>query len=326
MISVIIPVYNVENYLYKCVNSILCQTYKDIEIILIDDGSTDSSSSICDELKTMDNRIVVIHKNNGGLSSARNAGLKIAKGEYISFVDSDDLIHPQTFEIFFKTLIDTHSDIVFSDLFRFTEYESIINFNNFSNYEICEYTTIDSLVHLLHNTIPSIIPACAKLYKRELFNNIHFPENKLHEDEFVAHKLLSASRKTSYIKLPLYYYYRGNTNSICASKMDDKRFSDIIDAYNDRIDFIKKHHNELYEDSLVIILNKSAYLITKYKSYLSKNCYKTTLIKYKNYVNKAIALKLINPLTNFDIYFCAYPKLSLFLKIFNKVSSLCKKK
>lgn len=323
MISVIIPIYNVEDYIYKCVNSVLCQTYKDLEIILVDDGSTDSSSDICDALKIIDNRIIVVHKDNGGLSSARNTGLKIAKGDYISFVDSDDMIHPEAFEIYLNTLIDTNSDIVFSDLLRFTEFESINNLKNFNNYEIYEYTTKESLINLLNNTIPSIIPACAKLYKRKLFSNIFFPEKKLHEDEFVVHKLLSASKKTSYIKLPLYYYYRGNINSICASKMNDNRFTDIIDAYNDRIDFIQINHNDLYPDAFVILLNRIAFLVTKHKSELSKNCYKTTLTKYRYYVNKANTLKLIKPWLNYDIYFCAFPKISIFFRILKKLYELC---
>lgn len=111
MISVIIPIYNVEEYLEKCVNSVLNQTYSDLEIILVDDGSTDNSGKICDELKNKDNRIIVIHQENQGLSAARNAGIAKALGEYIAFVDSDDYIMEDMYETLYKNLEKTDADI-----------------------------------------------------------------------------------------------------------------------------------------------------------------------------------------------------------------------
>ena len=122
MISIIIPVYNVEKYLFRCVNSILSQTYSDIEIILVDDGSPDNSPELCDEIAQTDSRVVVIHKKNGGLSSARNAGLDIAKGDYVFFIDSDDWLSSNTvLENFYKTAVKNNSSFVFGLLNSATE-------------------------------------------------------------------------------------------------------------------------------------------------------------------------------------------------------------
>ena len=110
-ISIIVPVYNVESYLSNCIDSILNQTFKDFELILVNDGSTDKSLEICKHYKNMDDRIFIIDKKNGGLSSARNAGLDIIKGEYIGFVDSDDYIHPQMYELLYKQIIENEADI-----------------------------------------------------------------------------------------------------------------------------------------------------------------------------------------------------------------------
>ena len=125
LISVIVPVYNVEKYLNRCVDSIINQTYSNLEIILINDGSTDTSGKICDEYKKRDNRIHVIHQKNGGLSAARNAGIVIANGNYFIFVDSDDLIHPQCIEILYKVIKNDCSDIVIGNYEKFDDFNKI---------------------------------------------------------------------------------------------------------------------------------------------------------------------------------------------------------
>lgn len=122
LISIIVPVYNVEKYLNKCIDSIINQTYKNIEIILVDDGSTDNSGKICDEYLLRDSRIKVIHKNNGGLSSARNEGINISSGEYIGFVDSDDWVEPNMYEEMYKKILYSNADIV--DCGYWKEYEN----------------------------------------------------------------------------------------------------------------------------------------------------------------------------------------------------------
>ena len=326
MISVIVPVYNVENYLSKCISSILSQTYNDFEIILVDDGSTDSSGVICDKFSLDYDKIFVIHKNNGGLSSARNEGLIYSKGEYITFVDSDDILHPNALEIFIDTILNTDSDIVFSDLYRFYNYETL-NLSNFDhNYSIKTFNNYQAMNILINNTIKSIVPSCAKIYKRTIFNNIKFPLNRFHEDEFVIHKLLFSANKVTYINLPLYFYNRSNLNSICAKKIDDKRFTDKIEAYLDRINFIKNYYNEIYNNSLIIILNNCCFLMNQYKKDISSICYKNCLKRIKSYAYEAINLKLIKPWTNFDIFCLLYPSFILLFRILKKIYLLCKKK
>ena len=132
MISVIVPVYRVEKYLKRCVDSILQQTYENIEIILVDDGSPDQSGKICDDIARIDSRVRVIHKKNGGLSSARNAALEIINGDYVSFVDSDDLIHPQMFELLLNKMLENNSDVVCTGLRNFSSTNVV--FNNMSIY------------------------------------------------------------------------------------------------------------------------------------------------------------------------------------------------
>lgn len=121
MLSVIVPVYNVEKYLARCIDSILKQSYSDLEIILVDDGSTDNSGKICDQYREIDDRIVVIHKQNGGLSDARNVGMKKANGQYLAFVDSDDFIHPRMYEILMNLLLDYKADMVISNFAYYDE-------------------------------------------------------------------------------------------------------------------------------------------------------------------------------------------------------------
>ena len=127
MISVIVPVYNVEKYLRQCLDSVLAQTYRELEIILVDDGSTDGSGAICDEYATRDSRIKVVHQQNGGLSSARNAGLDLATGEYVAFVDSDDYIHETMLELLYQALVENNADTVICNFERVDEKGDVIS-------------------------------------------------------------------------------------------------------------------------------------------------------------------------------------------------------
>ena len=183
LISVIVPVYNVKNYLKKCVDSILSQTYSVLQVILVDDGSTDGSGELCDLLAKSDKRIQVVHKSNGGLSDARNAGIEIAEGKYFSFIDSDDYIEPDMVESLYKLAKSTDCQITISNMKRFfsdggieTFYEPV---NQISVYEADErFETLKQ---------PSV---CNKLFLAELFNDIQFPKGKFYEDTFVYHELL----------------------------------------------------------------------------------------------------------------------------------------
>lgn len=204
LISVIIPVYKVERYLRRCIESVINQTYTNLEIILVDDSSPDNCPTICDEYAAKDKRIKVIHKKNGGLSDARNAGLNICKGEFITFIDSDDWITHQYIEILLEIMIKENADIVIG--------ENEIAYNNKKlskqkkPFKTTNYTKEESLVALFKKNLISHTVSWGKLYKRNLFNDLRFPIRRFHEDEFTTYKLFYNSKKVSYTTETLYFY------------------------------------------------------------------------------------------------------------------------
>ena len=235
-ISVIVPVYNVERYLEKCIDSILKQTYTNLEVILIDDGSIDSSPKICDMYKKKDDRVRVIHKVNEGVSVARNMGLDIAQGDFIIFIDSDDYVHNQMIEILYKGIIENNSDISMceyknvleDEVIKEEKYdEKLLRFEN--------YTNIEALSNLKSDKMINYVVVWNKLYKRKLFDNLRYKEGKIHEDEFIIHKILYKCNRISYLHKQLYYYLKRN-NSIMASKGNDAML-DCLDAQEERIKF-----------------------------------------------------------------------------------------
>jgi len=200
LVSVIVPIYNTKKYLNRCVDSIMKQTYSKIEIILIDDGSTDGSEKICDDLKTKDERIFVIHKPNGGLSSARNAALEIIKGDFIVFIDSDDWIYPQMIEKMYSAVVNNCADLAICGMG--TEQNGKI-----TSYPIASPKFVLTNSELMRdymstNNVRTIV--CNKLYKRCLFNNIRFPIGKIHEDVFIVHQLLGQCNLAVYVPDCLY--------------------------------------------------------------------------------------------------------------------------
>ena len=240
MISVIVPVYNVEKHLEKCIKSILNQTYKDFEIILIDDGSTDKSSQICDEFAIKYNKIKVLHQQNRGQGSARNAGLEIAKGDYIAFIDSDDFIHPDYLRLLFQASTETDADISICNYLLF-ENDEIVSFENEEIKTITEFNNYNVfLPDIVFNYRQQVMLEVVwnKLYKRKLFNEIRFPEVKIHEDTGIYYKLLFSSKKIVFIENTLYFYYK-NQKGTMASGFSEKKFA-CINFYLEEIDFFKK--------------------------------------------------------------------------------------
>lgn len=236
-ISIIVPVYNVEEYLNKCIDSILNQSFKNFEIILVDDGSTDRSKIICDEYSKLDTRVTVIHKVNGGQSSARNIGLNIAKGNYIGFIDSDDYIHPNMYDILYENIIKYNADMAICNYEKvFDEKECF--YKNDNNKEIKLLTNIEALGYL-NGKYGSIyeIP-CNKIIKREVLGNLRFLENRIHEDNFIAHHLLYKSKTIVYDNCKLYYYVQ-RIGSTMNSKFTLNRLDDVL-AICDRIKFLRE--------------------------------------------------------------------------------------
>ncbi len=288
-ISVIIPVYNIENYIEDCVQSIINQSYKDLEIILVDDGSSDNSPLICDELAKKDNRIKVIHKKNGGLSSARNAGIEIAKGEYFGFVDGDDIVNYQMYEFMINIAINEYADIVQCEYLKFLNISEIVD--DIYDNKVTIFNNLQAIKNLYRPEINvSSIVTWSKIYKRDLFKDIRFPLGKLHEDEFTTYKLFYKANKIAYTNRKL-CYYRQTPNSIMNSNFNKNRL-DVLEALEERLDFINSNFNdsELKDLSLENYLNNCMNSYNLYKNSHPED--KETLKAIQNRVK--IKLNLIN--------------------------------
>lgn len=234
IISIIVPIYKVEKYLDRCINSILNQTFTDFELILVDDGSPDRCGDICDEYAKKDKRIKVIHKENGGLSDARNSGLDVATGKFVAFIDSDDFIHKDMYMILYNAIIDSKSDISQCKFkYFFKEDELNKNIINDGNYKI--YNNIDAIEEVIENKNLNV-NVWNKLYKKELFNDIRFPKGKIHEDEFVTYKVFYKASSISFVDKELYYYF-SNDLGIMKNININSRF-DWIEAIEERNKFL----------------------------------------------------------------------------------------
>ena len=237
LITIIVPVYNVEKYLRKCIDSILCQTYENLQIIFVDDGSTDGSATICDDYAAKDNRIEVIHKANGGLSSARNAGLDIARGDYISFVDSDDYVANDMIEIAYNAITDKNADLCIFGIKWIYEngnnYDKVLP-SPISNETLTKNKAFDKLCS---SNYFYYVTAVNKLYKKSIFSSLRFPVGRLHEDEFAVHYIFNACEKIVSVKKELYFYVQ-RENSIMHSQVSIKRLDGAY-AFLDRSKFFK---------------------------------------------------------------------------------------
>ena len=239
LITVIVPAYKVETYLPICVESIISQTYKNIEIILVDDGSPDQCGAICDEYALKDNRIRVLHKENGGLSSARNAGMKVMKGKFVTFIDSDDYVGPFYVEHLFDALKKANADLAVSWFAEVNEGDKIDTSGkeNLSGYE--KLNQKQSFQHLLYQDGIET-SAWGKLYKSDLIGGILYPEGKLYEDIPVTSQYILKSKSVALIRNVDYYYLQRKASiqyqSFNLKKMDgiyhiETMVADVIEKY-----------------------------------------------------------------------------------------------
>lgn len=238
MVSVVVPVYNVENYLERCVQSIRKQTYKNIEIILVDDGSPDMCGEMCDKLAECDNRIRVIHKINGGLSEARNTGIDFAKGEYVVFIDSDDWIDPDMIELLLH-LQKKHSADIVECSYR-NVYKNRVVEETKCSAEVIVGDSIFALEGMLDWKYFKPV-AWNKLYKREVLGNIRYPKGKLHEDEFTTYKYFYNAKKLVYVDVSKYNYDRTREDSITGREFRAANL-DACWAFRERVDFFDNHN------------------------------------------------------------------------------------
>lgn len=240
LISVIVPVYNVEKYLARCVDSIVNQTYKNLEIIFVDDGSTDLCPQMCDDYAEKDSRIKVVHKKNGGLSDARNAGMAVATGEYISFIDSDDYVSDDFFECLLDVMNKENSDIAECSVVKFYEDNHFDEFND----DLLEktYDAQDAMSALIAEN-PFHQHVWNKLYKTELVKDIPYAVGKLNEDEFWTYQVFGRANKVSKLNKTMYYYFQRNS-SIMGVGYNIRRL-DALEGKANRQKYIENNFPEL---------------------------------------------------------------------------------
>lgn len=279
LISVIIPVYNVEKYLDICVESVVNQTYKNLEIILVDDGSPDNCSMMCDIWAEKDNRINVIHKDNSGLSDARNAGYAVATGEYISFIDSDDYIE-QDFYRLLAIELDNGADIAECATKWCDEAGNTLAIRGFSENKILD--TVKATQTLLkENGIYQTV--WNKLYRKSCIQDIHFPFGKYHEDNFWTWQVFLQSKKISVITKPLYNYVQRNSG-IMGTGYSIKRL-DALEANYICYETLKNNDN--YKNIVFNkIINSCMFHMQSAMKFLNGSERKEAILTIKNYYNK----------------------------------------
>ena len=338
LISIVVPIYNVEKYLTRCIDSIIKQTYKNIEIILVDDGSPDNCGKICDEYAQKDNRIIVIHKENEGLSATRNAGIEIAKGKYIGFVDSDDYIKEDMYESLYNDMKKYDVDIsickyieVFIDDTNNNHKKSDVQ--NEENVKI--YNNIDILKKLLYNE--NITDhAWNKLYKTELFknNNIRYPKGYMFEDIGTTYLLFEKAKKISLSSKMGYYYIRRESSIL--GKVNEKLIYHLLQMIKNRYEYLVEEVPELkkklVENRVRTIKTIFGYICIAQKKDLLNNekikeeyeFYKKNFKKSKKYLMNIQK----NILEKFECYLLYYNKKSYwnYYKIKLKIKKIIKGK
>lgn len=272
MISVIIPIYNVSQYLSQCVDSVLTQSYQDLEIILVDDGSTDECPQMCDDYQKRDARVRVIHKKNGGLSDARNVGMKIASGEWTFFVDSDDWLDEEAIMNLYRFAIDKHCDVVQGNLYY--AYEDHLLYRRASEKEqkqtvLSRHEVMRELI--INDRVKNF--AWGKLYKTNIIKDLDFPVGKYFEDSFWQHLVIDRVERYGIIDEPL-CYYRQRGDSI--SGTPSNRLNDLLEGNKERMSFIRDQYPELLSlmkkkyDDLCNELNPPNDVGYKWRQFISK--------------------------------------------------------
>ncbi|WP_298770870.1 glycosyltransferase [uncultured Fibrobacter sp.] len=241
LVSIVIPVYKVENFLSNCIESVLRQTFKDFELILVDDGSPDNCGKICEDYAQNDSRIKVIHQSNGGLSAARNSGIDIAKGDYLTFIDSDDFVFPHYLETLVKMCRDNDADMSVCGLVRCSAKDSLSDvFEDVSKMDFKIFA--ENKMDFLFSTKQMYTTAWGKLYKRFIFDTLRYPVGKHHEDLFVTYKTIHLANKVVICDYPG-YVYRMNEKSIVNESYTPQKWH-TIEACLERGQFIELNYPE----------------------------------------------------------------------------------
>ena len=232
LISVIVPIYNTEKYLVECVESIRKQTYSNIEIILVDDGSTDASIEICDEFAEKDSRVIVFHKENEGVAVARNFGIQQSNGQYVVIVDSDDVAVDKMIEVLYTQIKENDADIAVGNYYIYDESDG--NFYYYITEVLSPQELIDRQAGAWKWNSTAFMLTTFKLYKKVLFDDVSFTHGRRFDDEASTHRLFLRSKKTVFVNDNL-YLYRRRSGSIMRSKFDLSWASDLVEVFSKKI-------------------------------------------------------------------------------------------
>jgi len=322
LISVIVPVYNVSEYLKQCIDSIINQSYFNLEIILIDDGSTDGSGDICEEYKNQDSRIVLIHQENGGLSAARNSGIDISKGNYITFIDSDDYIDTDYIEYLYKLLADNNADISLCQSRKV--YKGKNAGIDDSDWDVFIVHGKDECMHeFLANSFVNTT-AWAKLYKRNLFAVTRFPKGKYHEDVFTTYKVIGECSCLA-IGTNTKYNYLVRDNSISNKSFEEKHL-DSIEGKIKQYEFVKEHYPLCVELAKADIIYSVNFNVMKmiYSGFYNEEILNRLQGLYREYENAFLHGVSSKKAKLFSV--CAFINLKMLIKVFGwiKLKKLAK--
>jgi glycosyltransferase involved in cell wall biosynthesis len=242
LVSVIVPVYNVEKYVSRCVDSLLKQSYLNVEIVLVDDGSTDNSGLICDEYAKKDKRVKVIHRNNGGLSAARNVGIKKSLGEYLAFVDGDDYVSNDFVSFLMKLLTQNGGDV--AQCGHFIQYSEKRKVEKNSNHETIVLNRVQAIESLCYNGEYDVT-AWNKLYKRSVFNNVSFPVGMLYEDTATSYRLAENADRFVVSMEPKYFYVQRYDSIANGTNFNNNKYQ-FIKVGDDMASYVEKKYPSLY--------------------------------------------------------------------------------
>jgi len=241
LINIIVPIYNVEQYLRKCIDSILSQTYTNLRVIFVDDGSSDNCGQICDEYAKTDDRVTIIHRQNGGLSAARNSGLDICEGEYVAFVDGDDYVVLDYIEFLYKLLKENSADI--SQCGWYIEYSQNRIMDSSRKHTTFTLNSSQAIGSLCYNGIYNV-GAWGKLYKLKLFKKVRFPEGRIFEDTAVSYLLAEKSEKIAVNLTPKYYYVQRYDSIANGTVWAEKKYQ-LIEMGDEMASYITEHYPAL---------------------------------------------------------------------------------
>lgn len=278
-ISIIVPVYNAELYIHKCIDSILNQTFKEFELILVNDGSTDNCGKICEDYAFKDNRIIVIHKENGGQATARNMGLDIAKGDFIGFIDSDDWIEPDMYQLLYDLCIDYNSDIANCTTFIYFKNRTVIN----GEYPLVIHDRKQAMATMLEGKLYDEV-LCTKLIKRSLLETIRFPIGIYYEDTAFTYQIIHKCQKLVSIGAPKYHYVKHENSTMDRAVQNLK--TDAVKIYDKIYKFVKLHYPESTNLVALKLANNSMVILNLILASSNFNLYKKDYYEVIKIVNK----------------------------------------